>query len=648
MATTAPHARYVTWSRSRRLEAAVNRVLNEDWTQTEAADTYGVSRQSVNKHVQARRREQVELEERQAEMAERISERARGPLGLDESRRVGTFEEFDQRYFGSWVCPDCEVHHPTPQFHRDIVAALESDEKRLVINMPPYHAKSTLVTVKNSVYTLVKNPNHRRIIVSKSLPFARTFLHSIDQLLTNPDLYGEGPNLIEDWGPFKSESKNSVWSKEQIYVSGRVTAEKDPSIQVLGVGGQIYGRRADDIVCDDIADVENQTNPARVAQMLTWLDKEALSRIGRNGKMRWVGTRVHPGDVYSFLTKRPTYKVLQFPCILDDTLETTLWPDHFPYDAAVIRREEMKPAEWQLVYQNVDVPGMGASWTEEMLEQCKDLSRVVGQYDPAWRLILGLDLAGGSKDSGYTAGVVTGVDLRTGKRFLVDLFNEKSMKAPRLRDQILDFADEYPLYEVRVEVNGLQSQIVQYNEELVQALALRGVRVVPHTTHKNKWDSEFGVEAMAPLWSASMMSVPWGNAPSARKMQQLIEQLLIFPMGMVSDLVMASWFADLGCRDLLKRAHLPLFNERMRVPDRIRRRRVVVDFGSRDVRPVPVHDQRGPAGALDRVSNMRRRTIGRPSAHNADVPPMPEPRYFVNVPGSPDDISDPIYEPVPA
>lgn len=638
MATPGAHSKYVTWSRSRRLEAAVLRVLNEDWAQTEAADTYGVSRQSVNKHVGVERRKQAELEEKQAELALRVTDAAKGPLGLPEERRVGTFEEFDERYFGRWICPDCEVHHPTPEFHRSISEVLEdADLKRVVINMPPYHAKSTLVTVKNTVYKLVKNPNHRRIIMSKSLPFARTFLHSVDQLLTNPDLYDDGPNLIADWGPFKSEAKNSVWSKEQIYVTGRVTAEKDPSVQVLGVNGQIYGRRADDIVADDIADIDNQTNPARVAQMLTWLDKEALSRVGRNGRMIFVGTRVHPGDIYSFIVKRPTYKVLQFPCILDDTLETTLWPDHFPYDAAVIRREEMKPAEWQLVYQNVDVPGLGASWNEEMIEQCKDTSRVIGMYEPDWRLVMGLDLAGGSKDSGYTAGVVKGVDLRTGKRFYVDSFNEKSMKAPRLRDQILEFADLYPLYELRVEVNGLQSQIIQYNEELVQALALKGIRVVPHTTHKNKWDAEFGVESMAPLWGASMVSVPWGNAPSARKMQALLEQMLLFPMGMQSDLVMADWFADLGCRDLLKRAHLPLFNERMRVPDRIRQKRRIVDFGAREVRRVPMSDQRGPAAGLDRVSTLRRRTIGRPMQHGEELPAPPPTTRFVNVAGDVED-----------
>ena len=62
-------------------------------------------------------------------------------------------------------------------------------------------------------------------------------------------------------------------------------------------------------------------------------------------------------------------------------------------------------------------------------------------------------------------------------------------------------------------------------------------------------------------------------------------------LGIVADLVMAHWFADLGCRDLLKRAHLPMFNERMHVPDRIKKRRRVVDFSSRTVTPVKDYDR---------------------------------------------------------
>jgi hypothetical protein len=619
------------WSRERRFAEAVKRVVDEDWTQADAAVQFGVSRPRLNEHVKA-------YKERQADLAERVLAQAVDPVGLNERRRVGTFEEFDEHYFGRWQCPDCETHHPTPEFHRDIDRALEGENSRVLINMPPYHAKSTRVTVKHTVYQLVRDPNHRTIIISKSLGFAKEFLHSIDQLLTNPDLYLGGPSLLEDWGPFKDDSKDSIWNTEKIYVAGRVTAEKDPTVKVIGVGGQIYGSRADTIKADDVATLENQRNPERVMQMLEWFDKEVSSRIGRRGKLIWVGTRVHPGDIYSTLGNREGYKVLRFPAILQEGTDEgpglTLWPDHFTYEMACSKRTEMSDADFQLVYQNVDIPGLGASFTAEMLDECKDRERMRGHYDPSWRLIAGLDLAGGNAGSGYTAGTLEGIDLKTGKRFLVDIFNVKSMRAPQLKGQILDWSDMYPIYEWRVENNGLQSNLVQYNEEIITHLAKRGIRVTGHNTASNKWDPQFGVESLAPLYQAQMVSIPWGNSSTAQVFQQLINQLLTFPMGSLSDVVMSHWFADLGCRDLLRRAHLPMFNERMRVPERVARRRRVIDFASGEVRSIPLAEQRRAVYRGRGTRGYRRVMVGHPTPHRDFEEPAPEaPQRFVNVAG---------------
>jgi hypothetical protein len=637
------HAAAKNWSRQRRFDEAVRKVVYEHWTQAKAAEWYGVSRPRLNEKIRdyrAKLETAADAVGGTGALAEQVVDAARGPLGLQERRRIPPFEEFDRMYFGRWVCPDCHVHHATPEFHREIAEVCQNDDTRVLINVPPYHSKSTNVTVKDTVYDICRDPNLRTIIISKSLPFARTFLQSIDQLLTNPELYAGGPNLIEDWGPFRPQGE-SIWNRDAIYVAGRTTAEKDGTVQVLGVGGQVYGRRADKIKLDDCATLENQKNPARVAEMVEWVDKEVASRIGRSGKLIWVGTRVHPGDVYSLIGGRPGYRVLRYPAIIGEGADGAqmLWGDHFTYDMALQRRTEMSDAAFQLIYQNVDVPGLGASFTAEMLDGCKDTSRVVGQYDPSWRLIAGLDLAGGTKDSGYTAGVLWGVDLRTGKRFLVDIFNVKSMRSPALKQQILDWSDQYPIYAWRVEANGLQSQIVQYDIELVRELATRGIRLEAHSTQKNKWDPQFGVESMAPLYSAEMVSLPWGNAPSARVSQQLVDQLVVFPMGMVSDVVMAHWFADLGCRDLMRRAHLPMFNERMKVPERVRRRRITVDFGSQEVRRIPLSEQRGGSHVGAGAAGYRRLMVGRakPQAEAHEPTPEPDLTPFTNVPGNVED-----------
>lgn len=602
--------KYETWSKDRLYKAAIDRVLNQGWTQSDAATEYGISRQHLSGRLQKER------EKRSTRVAEAKQQAAVGPLGINETRRIGTFTEFCDHYLQNWMCPDCGVHHDTPGFHHEIAAAVTGDFRRVLINMPPYHSKSTLVTVWHTVYDICRDPNLRTLLVSKSLPFARTFMHSISEMLQNHELYGDGPNPIVDWGPFKADGQ-SKWSSEQIYVSGRTTAEKDPTVAALGVGQQIYGRRADVIKFDDVATLDNQRNPDRVGQMLEWFDKEALSRIGKRGRAIWIGTRVNPGDVYSTLSTRAGYNILRYPCIMDDETERTLWPEHFPYEQALIHRSEMRPADFQLIYQQVDIPGTGASFTQDMIDMCKDTSRVRGQFDSSWRLFAGLDPAGGNKGSGYTAFTLVGIDPATGKRYLVDSLAVKSMKAPQMKDQILDWTDRYPLFEWRVESNGVQSQIVQYDMELVQHLAKRGVRVVPHHTHGNKWDPQFGVESLAPLMETGLVSIPWGNAPTTQVFQPLIEELVAFPMGNVSDRVMSFWFADLGARELLNRAHLPMFHERMKVPNRIKRRRRVVDFQSQEIRGVALRDQR-PGHMTRGQWGYRRQTVGQALPHGSE------------------------------
>ena len=603
------HARYKGWSTDRKYKGAIGKVLDEDWTVSETARTFGLSRSHLSTRIAKAK------DEREARVAVALTSTVTPIVTLVPVKDRLPFPVWFERYFGTWTCPDCLVHHALPDFHLEIIESLRSPERRTLVNIPPYHSKSTLISVFDTIYDICYDKNIRTAIVSKSQPFAETFVRQMEEILTNQELYEntEG-NLIEDFGPFRP--REGTWNNKEFIVAGRTRPEKDPTVIALGFGAQIYGRRFDKVKFDDVATLENSRNPQRVAQMLEWIDKEALSRVGKSGKVIWVGTRVSHGDIYSTLAQRPGYKIIRYPVLLDDEREETLWPEHFPYEQVLIHRSEMKPGDFQLVYQNVDVPGLNASFTPEMMEDAKDTSRQIGHYEQGWRLIAGLDPAGGNKGSGYTAMVLLAADLNTGKRFVVDMIAEKSMKAPRMKQVMFEWSDKYPIYEWRVESNGIQSQLIQYNEEIIQHLAKKGIRVVPHQTNSNKWDAEFGVESISPLFLADLVSIPWAGVQTAQKFQKMIEEFIAFPMGITSDVVMAFWFAELGIRDILNRAHLPMFNSRMRRrwPKRILRRARVVNFEDREVRQVSLADQR--MGHLTRgQAGYRRMTVGVPTAH---------------------------------
>jgi hypothetical protein len=627
------HKPAAAWSKDRRFREAAAKVLNEGWSQAKAAEFYGVSRNQLSVRM---RKTRTEHELRMAQATAAIAARAGvgldgvlNPLGIDERRRVPPPEDFDRMYFGHFICPDCGVRHDSPGFHSEIRSMLNDPTvRRGGINVPPYHAKTTVTSVRDTIRKLTMNPNYRRIIVSKSTKFAETINISISELLTNTQLYeGAERNLIEDWGPFRTGSEK--WNNSEIYIHHRVTSEKDPNVFACGVGTQIYGRRCDDMVFDDIATLENQRNPERVVNMLEWIDKEALTRMGKSGGAYWVGTRVHPGDIYSVLAKRLGYRWIRYPLILDEDAELTLWPEHFPFEQALVHREEMSARDFALVMMNHEMPGLGASFSPEIVEPCFDPERTIGHHLPGWRLIGGVDPAGGGKGSGVTSFFLVGIDPRTGMRYIIDHHAVKSMKAPEIKSTMLDWSNQYPIYEWRVESNGVQSNLIQYNDDIIRPLANMGVKVSPHYTDGRKWDPQFGVESMAPLFSSNMISIPWANGPSRMKMQPYIEELYSFPLGATSDRVMSHWFAEIGCRDILRRASLPLFDSRTeRWPNRIKRKRMVVDFANREVRRVPLSEQ-----TMGRLMGTRR-TVGRPAVHSVAVDvEMPPGTKYVNVGG---------------
>ena len=618
------HPKYKNRPVQDRMAAAVRLVTEEGWSQSAAARHTGVSRSRVNVNVkkwrerneentersaQALQRRIDALKEKEAELEQSIAEMGGTPQieaqqdvvpqepaetqpVIEEKRRVPPPDVFQRMYFGNTICPDCGVAHEIPGFHDEIMSELTDPvTRRLLINVAPYHAKSTVGTVRSTIYSLVENPNSRTAIISKSSKLAERFVGQIQRYLTDPNLYGDGPNLIEDWGPFYSPSQ---WSKTEFWIANRSNAEKDPSVSAYGVGTQIYGYRFDRMLFDDIADLENQRNPDRVAEMLSWATLEAASRVGKTGLLAFIGTRIGPNDIYSYLKQLPAYKVITYPCIIDETEGKMLWGEHFPLSAAQEQRESMSLEMFNLVYQNSDLAGEGATFPLDVLEDAKDMEFRCGMYESGWRIVLGVDPAGAGDQAGYTAMVVLAADMNSGRRFVVDMTNVKQMRAPQIKDQIIEYCERYPITEVRVETNGLQSQLFQYDQELINKLTSRGVRFSPHITHGKtgsggKWDPQFGIESMGPMFYNKQVSLPYADINSRKKMNQLIEQFASFPVGSENpDIVMAFWFAEMALREMIQRFKLPAFDSRFRAPARIRRKRHVIDFGEgRGRSPLP-------------------------------------------------------------
>jgi len=170
--------------------------------------------------------------------------------------------------------------------------------------------------------------------------------------------------------------------------------------------------------------------------------------------------------------------------------------------------------------------------------------------------IIGLDPA----IAGKTALVAITYNRADGKIYVLDCLNMADASYQKINAAIKAFTEKYHPQEFRIEINAFQKAF-ELDDELRQWLAGRGVRLSSHFTGKNKWDTNFGVASMSPLFGTLRDDKHLGNnlieLPStegSEGMKALIQQLITWRPDTKSptDCVMALWFAVIRARELIQ------------------------------------------------------------------------------------------------
>lgn len=548
----------------------------------------------VNKHYKT-----FEYYMKSDEDFKRSVETIRRMLSGAERPTLPNFPRFSEKYFGmklfwhqlQWY--DILEGKAPRDLHPEQVYE-PRDPQMVLINTPPFHSKSMTITINYVTYKIVEDPNIRVLIVSKTGQSANKFLSAIkDRLSSKTRLFEDLKNDFAPAGGY--DGNEAVWRNNMIYLNPdlRTRGEKDPTIQALGIGQHIYGARADLIILDDCVDLENAHE---FEKQINWIQNIVDSRLEPGGMMIAVGTRLAAQELYSELRNPIWYTdgdipwtYLSQPAVLEFAEDpenwVTLWPrtnvrppgklGETPPDPdgmwpmwdgpRLSKVRSRRSAEnWSRVYQQAQVSET-ATFTTKMLEGCTDDLRVPGVMVPGQRghrqdgmsglfVIAGLDPA----PSNYTAAVVIGVDRATGRRYLLDVWNQHGATPAQIRQLVKAWTVRYGILEWRIEENGLNNYISQ-DEEILTWCRSRGVGVFGHLTNKNKWDPQFGVATMANLFlghetGSNMIHLP--NRRGHHGMQSLYEQLIAwYPTPSqakmpTQDCVMALWFAELRARTI--------------------------------------------------------------------------------------------------
>ena len=508
-----------------------------------------------------------------------------------------TFAEFRQRYLHSRTFPHQQNLidviegrepgwlHPSMKYEPGLA------NNRILLNIPPNHAKSMTVTVDYVTWQVCQNPNFRVLIVSQTQQLAADFLYAIKQRLTHPNYEALQQAYAAGVG---FNSKTASWQATRVTFGDelRESSEKDPNIEAVGIGGQIYGKRADMIIVDDAVTLKNANE---FEKQIRWLTQDVRSRLNPTGKLIIVGTRVTAIDLYKELRSEDRYpgglvpwKYLAMPALLetheDPEKWVTLWPaSDAPFDGQMEsdkdedglyprwngrnlynERQAMDASTWALVYQQQDISD-DAIYDPVCVRGSIDGMRKAGRLVPGhpghprdvngFSFICGLDPA----MVGDTAAICYAVDRITHKRYIVDAIKITRPTPAAIRQLIFDWTSLYSPSEWIVEKNAFQSFLTQ-DEGIRANLASRGVLLREHHTGTNKWDSGFGVASMSTLFGTkqfdgkhhrdNLIHLP---SDQTENVKALIEQLITWSPSTKgkTDMVMALWFCEIRAREML-------------------------------------------------------------------------------------------------
>ena len=498
------------------------------------------------------------------------------------------------------------------------------DPGMIIVNTPPEHAKSTTITVNYTTWRICQDPNIRIIIVSQTQEMAKRFLRAIKDRLA-----GANPaykKLQHDFAPEGGFDANSAsWTADSIYVNAeaRDSGEATPTVQALGMNGQIYGNRADLIILDDTV---TGKNAHEFEKQIDWIQREVINRLSYpGGTLLLVGTRLAPVELYSEIQKPEWYgqdeespwtyltqpAVLEFADDVDDwkvlapltnrppvslgarrlveANEDGLYPWHSGR-ALARRRATSSPQNWAMVYQQEQVSSDQIFKTENVIASI-DGMRAAGHMQhgaPGHRShgMDGLHIVGGFDPAitGHSAAIIIGIDRATGVRWVLDVWTRANCKPDDLFDKIKEWTVKYHVNEWCIEKNAMNLMVTQ-NRDLRNFLGTRGCLLREHFTGNNKNDIDFGVASMSMLFDGATEGKGLIRLPSrsqAEGVKMLVEQLTTwFPQTKgKQDTVMALWFAETRARELVNQIEsvFHLSNEFQSARDKERRVTVDLDY----------------------------------------------------------------------
>jgi predicted phage terminase large subunit-like protein len=241
----------------------------------------------------------------------------------------------------------------------DVESIVLGDTKWYRCNLPPGHGKTFIFSVMLPAWVLAHDPTARILIVSYGEDLATEISRQIRSILRAPWFLAAFPQtrLAQDHQSARDFATTA---------GGRVHARS--------IDGAITGVRCDYLICDDLVQIRDCTNLARLEEVNSIFDTDLRTRLNnpKTGRIVVVQHRLHPRDLSGHLKGRPGWKRRVLPLIAPEDrtyrLKIGFWsreknealrPGAYPPEVVADLRENTRtPGFAPLFQQNFAGPGV--------------------------------------------------------------------------------------------------------------------------------------------------------------------------------------------------------------------------------------------------------------------------------------------------
>jgi predicted phage terminase large subunit-like protein len=411
-------------------------------------------------------------------------------------------------------------------WHLEVIAAKlmevrEGKIRRLIINLPPRHLKSSIASVAFPAWCLGHNPSSQILCVSYA------------QILA--DMFGRDSRSIM-MSPWYRRIFTTRLAAQRLAVQEFVITRQGYRL-ATSTSGVLTGRGADIILIDDPLKPEDTLSEVLRRAANEWFDHTLYSRMNdkRHGAIVIIMQRLHEDDLVSQVLAQEEWEVVRFPAIAEadevNRIETiwgqecfrrrqgeALHPEREPLDTLDGLRHTLGECNFACQYQQSPGPLGGglvkAAWFKRYRdsERPKHFDRIVQSWDTANKVTELSDFS-----------VCTTWGIKAKHLFLLGLFRGR-LDYPALKRAVREQQSLFGANEVLIEDKSSGTQ-------LIQELIADGCHAV--TRYQPTCDKIVRLHAQTALIENGFVHIP----ETAPWLDAYLHEMTVFPRGKHDDQV---------------------------------------------------------------------------------------------------------------